>query len=384
MSKFYAAIQRQLVSVSYHLHRVLGGRRERTQWVVGVAEVAGMTERIARSVPGAIFALTTFHPFYASKPDLTPPRVNVRVLPMLINVFWGPWTLGRLLTRVAGIVYVGPNGFLSQVDDARRFEFGFVRQHGVKVVCIFTGNDIRSHHKGLELAERTGRPNLSAVTEQVNPWLASPEYEAQKLRIAQVADEFAQAVYNFDADQASYLTKPSRAFFYAYPDERLNYLPEKFDNNSPFVVVHAPSNPVIKGTSFVRDAVERLKSEGHEFEYVELMNVSNDEVLATLKRAHIVLNQFWALVPGVFGLEAMANTCAMLCSADGDIETGLAAGANQAWLQTSTTEVYKNLKRLLDDRALTKAQAIRGFEWVKTTAVASLNSAAFVRDLDSL
>jgi hypothetical protein len=80
----------------------------------------------------------------------------------------------------------------------------------------------------------------------------------------------------------------------------------------------------------------------------------------------------------------MANTCAMLCSADGDIETGLSAGANQAWLQTSTTEVYDNLKRLLDDRARTKAQAIRGFEWVKTTAVASLNSAASVRDLNSL
>ena len=384
MNYLYSGIQRLVLLLSYAVHRPWSRPPARLSWVVGVTEIAGMTERISRALPGSTLVLSTRHPYFSATADISPPSFRVRVLPMLVSILWGPWVLGRLARKHRGIVFVGASGFLSKRRDFREFEFGFLKKHDVRIVCIFTGNDIRSHELASQLAHRTGRPNQSAVSEMANPILVTLEHDRSRQKIAQTADAYADLIYNFEFDQISYLESQTKPFFYAYPDERLNYLPEKFDCDPPFVVVHAPSNPVIKGTAFVREAVERLSSQGYDFEYVELMNVSNDEVLAALKRAHIVLNQFWALAPGVVGIEAMANTCAMLCSADGEIETGLAAGANQAWLQTSTSEVYDNLKRLLDDRELAKTLAIRGFEWVKTTAVASLNSAAFVRDLDSL
>ena len=202
--------------------------------------------------------------------------------------------------------------------------------------------------------------------------------------MAAAADAFADLIVNFDADQASYLTRPTVPFFYAYPDEAMHFNPEKFVDPRVPVVLHAPSKRLIKGTAFVREAVSRLQSEGFSFEYVELTGVSNRKVLEQLSRAHIVLNQFWALVPGVFGVEAMANTCAMMCSADGTIEHGLPDGANDAWLVTTTDQVYENLKVLLTDWTFTTALAVRGFNWLATHETFSVNAPEFQRKLNLL
>jgi hypothetical protein len=74
----------------------------------------------------------------------------------------------------------------------------------------------------------------------------------------------------------------------------------------------------------------------------------NRVVLEHLKSSHIVLNQFYAFTPGLFGIEAMANHCAVLMSADPSIETGLPQKSKDAWMITKYWEVYDNLKYLLD------------------------------------
>ena len=75
----------------------------------------------------------------------------------------------------------------------------------------------------------------------------------------------------------------------------------------------------------------------------------NQVVLEHLKSAHIVLNQFYAFTPGLFGIESMANHCAVLMSADPNIETGLPQDSKDAWMITKYWEVYDNLKYLLDN-----------------------------------
>ena len=51
--------------------------------------------------------------------------------------------------------------------------------------------------------------------------------------------------------------------------------------------------------------LKKLESENYKFEFKLLTNVSQDQVLSELDNAHIALNEFFAYVPGIFGIEAL-------------------------------------------------------------------------------
>jgi hypothetical protein len=102
---------------------------------------------------------------------------------------------------------------------------------------------------------------------------------------------------------------------------------------------------------------------GYIFEYKELINVPNEVVLENLRKTHIVVNELYAFVPGVFGIEAMASHCALITSADRHIEASLPEGANEAWFVTKYWEIFDNLKQMLDEPSLIKTYADKGFDW---------------------
>ena len=65
-------------------------------------------------------------------------------------------------------------------------------------------------------------------------------------------------------------------------------------NNLTPLVLHAPSNPEIKGTSIIREAVKELKESGYKFDYQELINVPHEEVLNKLKICSFVINELYS------------------------------------------------------------------------------------------
>lgn len=72
-------------------------------------------------------------------------------------------------------------------------------------------------------------------------------------------------------------------------------------------VLHLPSKPQIKGSAYIRAAVERLQESRPDVEYVELTGVSHDEVLKALACCDIVIDQLWSDIPmAMVGLEAAA------------------------------------------------------------------------------
>ena len=56
--------------------------------------------------------------------------------------------------------------------------------------------------------------------------------------------------------------------------------------------------------------------------------------------------------------------CALLTSADSDIENWLPEGSSEAWMRTRSWEIEKNLKKMLSDPELISIYAASGFEWV--------------------
>lgn len=356
--------QRTALVLSFYWHRMAKRRLEPISWVVGPDEVASMLFQIARVIPGSYSVSFTEEPAYAiAYSHRFRTDMSRRWLERLIV---GPVLLGKLMNQAQGFIYVGHTGFLDDTDH-REFEFRFLRKHGVPIVCYWTGSDIRSTRLMRQLEVSMGRPNVSTYISAKGEVFESQAWDDERRAIAEVADRYAVAMFNWITDQRAYLKTPCETFMYFLPDEPApDY--EKFRNVDRAVVVHATTSPVIKGTPLVRAAVDRLRSEGYDFEYVELIGVSNQRVKDELNRAHVVLNQFYGFTPTIFGIEALLRRCVVLMSSERAVEPDLAEGADDAWVVTPHSDVYHNLRRVLDSVEEMEEVADRGREWARAHA----------------
>jgi hypothetical protein len=364
MGRLFFSLQKVLLHASFAATRLTGRRRPIT-WVVGPQEIASMAHRLAALIPGSHTAVIVDNPYFAFRYESRIPAIRSPLLRDLARGILGPIILGRLVARARGFLYLGELGFLPNARDSRAYEFEFLTRRGCVLVCYFVGSDIRSPARMRELEKATGLQNLGTHLGRVDPVFDTPEYDAERRRLAEVAETFAHAVFSATVDQASYLQRPTHPITYFFPDDEFLADRGKFTDLSRPVIVHAPTSPQIKGTEHVRSAIERLESEGYRFEYVELIGVPNTVVRSELRRAHIALNQFYAYIPGVFGIEALASLCAVLMSADETIEPDLPRGSNTAWLVTRYDNIYEQLKSLLDHPESIEPLAVRGQDWAR-------------------
>ncbi len=372
--------QRLLLRVCTWLFAPVALFSRRLEWVVGPEDVALMATHIARALPRSYTAVHVRHPFYAGVGYDAVIQTDSAALggrwQTWRRLYGGPVLLAWLVNRAKGFVYVGGEGFLASHHDEREFEFAFLRRRGRRVICYFTGNDIRSPRLMAERAEQTGRPNIGTALLAVDPLFATEAYDRSRRERARVADAYAEAIFTAREDQLSYLRSPTRPFLYFYPDEQFAAETAKFDRLDPLVVVHAPSNPLLKGTDAVRAAMARLTAEHPHVQYRELIGVPHEEVLAALDTAHIALNEFLSSVPGVFGVEAMARRCVLVTSANVRDEPDLGADAEGAWVVADTTDLYERVGALIADPAALAAQASRGWQWARDHASASACASA--------
>lgn len=84
-----------------------------------------------------------------------------------------------------------------------------------------------------------------------------------------------------------------------------------FPRRTKPVIVHGPSHRGVKGTEFILEALNRLKSEGVEFELRLLEGISNKEVISELSNADIAIDQILLADYGKFSIEAAASGCAV-------------------------------------------------------------------------
>jgi glycosyltransferase involved in cell wall biosynthesis len=83
-----------------------------------------------------------------------------------------------------------------------------------------------------------------------------------------------------------------------------------FDAAIPFIL-HAPSDPNIKGTHIFEEAIVILRDKGLNFDFKILTGVKHDVVLNALSKATIVVDQPGA-VPARLAVEAMASGCVVV------------------------------------------------------------------------
>ena len=91
---------------------------------------------------------------------------------------------------------------------------------------------------------------------------------------------------------------------------------ERRPTGEPVVVLHAPSDPAIKGTAAIVRAVEAV-ARRHEVVFRLVTGAPHDQVLAELHDADLVVDQLNSVTSGVFALEAMALGRPVLGEIDG-------------------------------------------------------------------
>jgi len=80
---------------------------------------------------------------------------------------------------------------------------------------------------------------------------------------------------------------------------------EDVHTQNPPLLIHAPSEPNIKGTEYVRQAIRTLQEKGLEFEYEELQKVPNEQAQEIYRKADIIIDQFLIGGIGTLAFEGM-------------------------------------------------------------------------------
>ena len=364
-------IQKMLLALSYYVCR-LTYRGERTGKIIGVEEIANVNAMLCKAVVDSKSFVFQSHSFYEDRYSYNLSRSYfLRKFKHIIS----PIMLGYFLTRYKTFIYISGNGFLFRHIDGRDFEFNYIKEKGGSIVCLFTGSDIRSFVMMDEISHRLGIDVITTYQDLENVGVRTTRNENIRKMLGQSAEKHADLIFNAPSDQAAYINREVENFLYFFPEERILDSYDKF-SEAKRIVLHAPSNPLIKGTPIVRAAIKKLKTEGYDFEYIELSGIEHSKVMEILRKAHIVLNEFYAFVPGVFGVEAMASNCVLLTSANETLESTLPSGSDEAWIPTPYWEIYDNLRLCLEcEGAELKSQAIRGRDWVRTHCSAESNAA---------
>lgn len=294
------------------------------------------------------------HAFYhANKYDYCVYYGKNRFANLWLKIIYKPFLFAKLACSASVFCYFWDGGFCIE----REIDFKFLKKHHKKIICFFMGDDIRSRKVFLEYCNKL----------EIDTYVSYSCYDyiqrdAVVKSTAKIADKYADMIFSYPIDQMSYLKSKQHRYGYIIEDDYIIDNFKKFENLDEVIIVHAPSDLIVKGTALVRAAIKKIKLEGYKIRYIELHGISNKIILETIRSSHIVLNQFYGFLPGVFGIEAMASCNAVLMSANSD---EMPDGTEKAWLKTCYWEVYDNLKYLLDNPEIIEEYARNGRNYVE-------------------
>lgn len=139
-------------------------------------------------------------------------------------------------------------------------------------------------------------------------------------------------------------------------------LPPDPKNEVP-LVIHAPSRRTVKGTDYVLEAVEQLRSEGVQFNFELIENLAHDDAKQLYRKADIVIDQLRIGWFGVFALEAMALGKCVLAYVRADLRSSL--GDAPPLIVTTPDEIVEDLRIAIEDAELRVSVGTRGRAYVE-------------------
>lgn len=222
-----------------------------------------------------------------------------------------------------------------------------------KTIMWFLGSDIR-HYESLGAAAKKAGLKYYKSKDQG----AGPKALKRKMRMIHIVERYMDCIISYPSF-SQLLTRKYHTIF--LPKDICNIRYNNIPNPRP-VVVHAPSDDEYKGTSYVVEAVERLRREGNDFEFCLFRNTDNTKVREILSEADISVDQLFVFEPGGFALESMAAGCSVL---GGNVPEFSGFPKELPISHTDPDNIYENLKMLLEDPELRRELGEKGRKYVE-------------------
>lgn len=208
---------------------------------------------------------------------------------------------GRVLSRSGRVLYAAVAPFRRDVFDYQYastwvpyfVDAYWARLLGRTLVAHCHGDDCRLYGVAQRLFPARGR-------------VGSPAGDARTRKRLRMLGRACHAALVADLELATYV-EPHFSHVYVTPlPLRPGPVPERPPHRTegPLVVLHAPSDPAIKGTEAIRSAVEGAAAQVP-LEFRVLTNVRHGRVTEELAHADIVVDQLNSVTSGIFALEAM-------------------------------------------------------------------------------
>ena len=226
-----------------------------------------------------------------------------------------------------------------------------LKQMGKKVIFYFHGCDIRG-------SKETIRKYAFSACKECWPHRCNPHRE----RELEYAEKYADAVWVSTPDLLEFLPG-SELFLQPFDLTRIKPVEYRTPQPGPVRMVHAPSDAQLKGTKYLQAALEAINQKSHAVDLVLLQGISNQEVVAELKRSHLSVDQLLCGSYGMISIELMATGIPVICYIREDLtplypETLPIINANPDTL-------HSVIEGLLEDKSSWEKISKAGQEYVK-------------------
>lgn len=128
------------------------------------------------------------------------------------------------------------------------------------------------------------------------------------------------------------------------------------------LILHAPTNPEFKGTSYIEETIEKLK-ETYTLDYRRIEKMSHEEVINLYKDADLIIDQVLCGSYGLLSVESMALGKPVLTYIRPDLVSTFPA--ELPIVNSHPDNLYDQVKRLLDYPELRRELGIKGRQYVE-------------------
>lgn len=236
-------------------------------------------------------------------------------------------------------------------------DYPLLKRMGKKIVSVFCGDDIFYWDAYAQEMQMLG------LAEEIAPLIeyyksAYRNVLFQRLKNVRTAERHADLILSLPS-MGQLQMRPYMRF--KIPLEVAAYTCSIPEREVP-IILHAPSNRDIKGTSYILAAVEELRREGLRFDFRLIENTPNAQVRTLLAEADIVIDQLFSQTIAMFAVEAMATGNAVLSNYLPDFTH---IPADCPVIKTSHMTMRDNLREAIVNRDMRRAKAQAGRLYVE-------------------
>jgi len=177
-------------------------------------------------------------------------------------------------------------------------DFEILKKRNKKTVFIFVGDEVRFIPKANEEFEIFGLSKLEYPIE-----FHTEMVKQIRLNLIREVEKNVNVIYG----QPNYMQLAEIKYKLLFIPIQFLKLPHKPEQRifRP-TIVHAPSDDLVKGTKYVLDTIKELRSDGLDFEFILVKNISNDEALKIYSNSDIIIDQLFLPGGGKLAYECLA------------------------------------------------------------------------------